>query len=337
MKPVETKSHKIVTLFVFLAGLGALTAVNFLGKEAANKMDALPLNGSRLLVGASIFGVVSLLLGLSLRASREHMWRYGIAAVLNMALPQALLFEGLRNYGARTIDAAVIEAAIPGLILIYLFTGHRRFQWRSLVAASIALVGLVVFLGILDMQTDISAMRTGSWLLLVSAVVTSIGLITDDKMKWPSEPRPKKEWNNTIIGKAAISKSLRKSLYCSAIAGTLTLASVPLLNWFLPPEIFSETITVPPSAWPAIFALALVGTCISWFAIFYLIQIKQLILVVAMVAGVPIVTAIFNIISGRPSAQNLHEWLGGVVLLIALGYLVKLQLTSPNPTTVAQS
>jgi drug/metabolite transporter (DMT)-like permease len=307
----NTSGRTIVTLLTFMCGLGAATAVNYLGKDAAATMSALTLNGTRLLVGAVILALVGIVLGLRLRPPGQNLWRYALIGPLNMAMPQGLLFMGLRTYGARPIDAAIAEAAIPGLILVYLFTRQRRITWGSLSIAGAVLLGLTVFLGFFTrMEAQTTEMTVGSWLLLASAVLTSVGLICDDRMAWPMEPPAKREWRWRMVTKTSVTKSLRKTLFGSLISGLLTLMLIPVCNMLLGMHA-AQVITVPASAWPGVVMLALVGTCITWFAIFLLIQMQQMVLIVALVAGIPVVSAAYNYLSGRSEAPlQSYEWLG---------------------------
>jgi hypothetical protein len=253
-----------------------------------------------------------------------------------MAVPQGLLFMGLRNYGARPIDAAITEAAIPGLILIYLFASQRRITWRALIAATMVLLGLASFLGFFNgMAQAPIRMTTGSWFLLVSAVFTSFGLICDDKMAWPAEPAAVKTWRWQVVHKAQVTKSLRKTLFGSLISGVLTLMLIPVLNPVLG-ERAVQVLAVPTSAWPGIVALALVGTCLTWFSIFLLIQMQQMVLIVALVAGIPVVSAAYNLLSGRfERALQGYEWFGGALLIVSLFALIYVQLMRPTQTQVS--
>lgn len=325
------RSSTIVILLTFVCGLGAATAVNYLGKDAAAAMPALTLNSARLLVGAAILALVGALLGLRLRPSKQALWRYALIGPLNMAVPQGLLFMGLRNYGARPIDAAIMEAAIPGLILVYLFTSQRRITWQALVTALTVLLGLTVFLGFFTSieQTPL-AMTAGSWCLLASAVLTSVGLICDDRMAWPTEQVVTSAWRWQTIHKAKVAQSLRKTLLGSLISGLLTLMLIPLLNPLLGANA-EQVIALPSSAWWGVVVLALVGTCITWFCIFLLLQMQQMVLIVALVAGIPAVSAAYNYLSGR-AEQTLqgHEWVGGALLVVSLLVLVSMQLLRPT-------
>lgn len=323
--------RRSVTLLTFVGGLGAATAVNYLGKDAAAAMTALTLNSVRLLVGTAILALAAVILGLQLRASGQYLWRYAVIGSLNMAVPQGLLFMGLRSYGARPIDAAIMEAAIPGLLLVYLFTSQRRLTWGALGAAAALLLGLATFLGCFNsMQQASTGMTPGSWYLLASAVFTSLGLICDDRMKWPPEPAASKQGRWQMVTKENVAGSLRKTLFGSLFSGVLTLMLMPLLNPLLGDNA-RQVIAVPPSAWAGVVALALVGTCMTWFAIFLLIQLRQMVLIVALVAGIPVVSAAYNYLSGRSerSLQD-YEWFGGAVLVVSLAVLLYGQLIRPT-------
>ena len=330
--------RSIVVIFTFVCGLGAATAVNYLGKDAAVAVTALTLNSTRLLVGATILALVGAALGVRLRPSSQHLWRYALIGPLNMAVPQGLLFMGLRTYGARPIDAAIMEAAIPGLILVYLFTRQQRITWASLCIAVAVLLGLSVFLGLftqMGMQT--TEMTAGSWILLASAIFTSIGLICDDRMAWPLELPVTHEWRWQRVTKTSISKSLRKTLFGSLISGLLTLMFIPLCNRLLGAQA-AQVLTVPASAWPGVVILALVGTCITWFAIFLLIQMQQMVLIVALVAGIPVVSAVYNYLSGRSEAPlQTYEWFGGTILIVSLCAMVYMQLMRPSSSEPAST
>ena len=324
------KRKKIIIFLTFVCGLGAATSVNYLGKDAAVAMTALTLNSMRLLVGAVILALIGIALGLRLRPSPRHLWRYALIGPLNMALPQGLLFMGLRSYGARPIDAAITEAAIPGLILVYLFASQRRLTWGALTAATAVLLGLAAFLGFFNgMAQSPTAMTAGFWFLIVSAVFTSVGLICDDRMTWPTEPAAMDTWHCSMVHKTQVAKSLRKTLFGSLFSGVLTLMFIPVLNPLLG-ENAVQVLAVPFSAWPGVVALALVGTCLTWFSIFLLIQMQQMILIVALVAGIPVVSAAYNILSGRSDhALQGYEWFGGALLIVSLFALIYAQLMRP--------
>lgn len=327
----ENNERKIVTLLTFVCGLGAATAVNYLGKDAAAAMTALTLNSVRLLVGAAILALVGVSLGLRLQPSGQHLWRYALIGPLNLALPQGLLFMGLRSYGARPIDAAITEAAIPGLILVYLFASQRRVTWGALVTAGTVLLGLAAFLGLFNPTAQApTSMTAGSWILLASAVLTSFGLICDDRMAWPAEPAATRAWRWQGIHKTQVTKSLRKTLFSSLISGVGTLMLIPILNPLLGANAV-QVMAVPASAWPGVMALALVGTCITWFAIFLLIQMQQMVLIVALVAGIPVVSAVYDYLSSRSEhVLQSHEWFGGALLVASLFALIYVQLMRPT-------
>ena len=326
----NNQDRKIGILITFGCGLGAATAVNYLGKDAAAAMTALTLSGMRLVVGAVILALLGIALGLRLKPSGPHLWRYALIGPLTMAIPQGLLFMGLRSYDARPIDAAITEAAIPGLILVYLFATQRRVTWGALVTAASVLLGLATFLGLLNgMTLDPDQMTMGSWLLLAAAILTSFGLICDDRLTWPQEPAAQREWRWKIVPKTQVAKSLRKTLFGSLISGIGTLLLIPILNPLLAHQA-TQVMTVPPDAWPGVVILALVGTCITWFSIFLLIQMQQMVLIVALVAGIPVVSAAYDTLSGRAGhVLQGHEWLGGGLLVISLLALVYIQLMRP--------
>jgi drug/metabolite transporter (DMT)-like permease len=239
---------------------------------------------------------------------------------------------GLRTYGARPIDAAMMEAAIPGLILVYLFTRQQRLTWGAWCIAAMVLLGLTVFLGLFThMGAQTAEMTAGSWVLLASAILTSVGLICDDRMAWPMEPPAKHDWRWRGVTKTSVSKSLRKTLFGSLLSGLLTLMFIPVCNLLLGTHA-AQVLTVPASAWPGVVILALVGTCITWFAIFLLIQMQQMLLIVALVAGIPVVSAAYNYLSGRAEAPlQSYEWFGGAILLVSLGAMVYMQLMRSSP------
>jgi drug/metabolite transporter (DMT)-like permease len=326
----DSSERKVVTLITFICGLGAATAVNYLGKDAAAAMTALTLSSVRLLIGAAILAIVGIALGLQLRPSRQHLWRYALIGPLTMAVPQGLLFMGLRSYGARPIDAAITEAAIPGLILVYLFATQRRVTWGALIAATTVLLGLAAFLGFFNGTAQApTRMTAGSWFLLVSAAFTSFGLICDDNMAWPAEPAANGMWRWQMVHKTQATKSLRKTLFGSLISGVFTLVLIPFLNPLLG-ENAAQVLAVPPSAWPGVVALALVGTCITWFSIFLLIQMQQMVLIVALVASIPVVSAAYDFLSGRADhALQGYEWFGGALLVLSLLALIYAQLMRP--------
>jgi drug/metabolite transporter (DMT)-like permease len=305
-----------------------------LGKDAAAAMTALTLNGMRLVVGAVILAFIGIALGIRLRPSGQHLWRYAVIGPLNMAIPQGLLFMGLRSYDARPIDAAITEAAIPGLILVYLFASRRRVTWEVLVTAATVLLGLAVFLGLHNgMMLEPDQMTMGSWLLLSAAMLTSVGLICDDRMTWPEEPAVQREWRWKMVHKTQVTKSLRKTLFGSLISGIGTLLLIPILNLLLADHA-TQVLTAPPSAWPGVVMLALVGTCVTWFSIFLLIQMKQMVLIVALVAGIPVVSAAYDTLSSRTElVLQGHEWFGGGLLVVSLLALVYMQLIRPDMTS----
>jgi hypothetical protein len=80
--------------------------------------------------------------------------------------------------------------------------------------------------------------------------------------------------------------------------------------------------------------LALVGTCVTWFSIFLLIQMKQMVLIVALVAGIPVVSAAYDTLSSRTElVLQGHEWFGGGLLVVSLLALVYMQLIRPDMTS----
>lgn len=327
------EERKVITLLTFLCGLGSATSVNYLGKDAAAAMSSLTLNSMRLLVGAVILTLVGMTCRLPLRPSRQHLWRYALVGPLNMAIPQGLLFMGLRNYGARPIDAAITEAAIPGLILVYLFATQRRITWGALIAATMVLLGLAAFLGFFNgMAQAPTHMTSGSWFLIVSAVFTSFGLICDDNMAWPAEPAATDSSRWQAIHKTQVTKSLRKTLFGSLISGVLTLLLIPILSPLLVDNA-TQVLAVPSSAWPGVVGLALVGTCLTWFSIFLLIQMQQMVLIVALVAGIPVVSTAYDLLTGRSEhALQGYEWFGGTLLVVSLFTLIYVQLMRPAQT-----
>lgn len=185
--------------------------------------------------------------------------------------------------------------------------------------------------------------RPKSWLrwllLLLSALFSGIGLILDDKFRWPDEERPPDRWNppawwpkNTIVSAfwySAVSASIRKCLFNAMISSALTFAFVATSKTAFPGV--SERLELPNAAadWGVLIMLALTGTCLSWFSIFLLIKLEQFDLLAAAIASIPVLSAAIDLILGRNLDYSSFQWAGAAIALAALGYLINQKLVEP--------
>jgi drug/metabolite transporter (DMT)-like permease len=80
------------------------------------------------------------------------------------------------------------------------------------------------------------------------------------------------------------------------------------------------------ASWPWIVALAVVGSCLTWFSMFLLIEFGQLVLAAAVIAVVPVTTEIANYVWFTPVINTPQQWLGGALLLGSVGALIWFQL-----------
>ena len=217
---------------------------------------------------------------------------------------------------------AFIEAAILGLVVIYLFAEGRPIGVPSVFLAILAVVGLFVLLGVGTVKAPV-----GDGLVLVSAFVTAFGMLLAEKLNVAAyAPDAEAVVDETQVFRKRVKGSLRKTFVCCLIAGVGTLVSVALANVAF--RMPGPPVPMPaPNAWPWIVTLALVGNCVFWFSFFLLIELKQLVLAAAAVAASPVVTELVTQFwFRRPVITTLPQWIAAIVVTGSLGILIALQL-----------
>jgi drug/metabolite transporter (DMT)-like permease len=356
--------RNLVVLLAFLCAVTGGTAVNFLAKRAALNVPPIALNGWRTLTAAAIVLLPALWLGVPLRLTFAEFWQYTLLAALTMAIPHALIFFALRNLSVTETTVAFVEAAVLGVVIVYLLAGGRGVSAASVFCAVLSLVGLAVFLGIGPSRFPVS---TGDGFILAAAVATAFGMILSGTKPLQTQQHAMKasavletstkELKEARENKGAskgqlrqleqqvenlrlqvnLGRSLRKTLFSCALAGSGTLAALAGMNLIRrrkqpsgvgvdPVETTQSLVPVPArSSWPWVITLAVVGNCLTWFSVFLLIEFGQLILAAAVVAAIPVATELANYIWFPPGITNRRQRIGGAMVLASLAALIWFQ------------
>jgi hypothetical protein len=183
------------------------------------------------------------------------------------------------------------------------------------------LVGLAIFLGI---RLGSFALSTGEILVVAASLATGAGLLVAEKMK----PDPETSLE------AKVRASTKKTFYTCLISGggtTVTLAALNLLpqntlQRFPALDLLTQQQFPAGNTWIWIVALALVGNCLTWLSVFLLIAFDETILAAAAMATAPVMTEIANYLWFKPTVTSQGQWLGGLMVLLALSGLIWLQL-----------
>ena len=321
------KKMRTLVLLCFVVAVVAQTAVNILAKEAAPSIDPLVLSGTRLFVGAALLAIIGGLAGFRFKPSgatsnerKKTSINYVIVGFLNMALPHALLFIGLRQYARVPLDAALVEAAVPGVVLVYVLSQRDRTHPVSALSAVLAFLGLIVFMKIPWLRS----IPSGWAFLMGSALVSSLGLIVDDRIRWPKADN-RNTWRfEEHVPRHKVEGSWRKSFFAAGAACILTMLAVPFT------ADPSTQLLVPIEDWPSIIALAIAGTCLVWLCIFFLISQEQLLLVAVLLCAVPIPTYLYHAFFSEVSSLQWNEWVGALAILVTVPIIVRLEIAKPG-------
>lgn len=298
-----------VALFVFVA---AGTAINFLITDAVKGSSPFRMSALRLIVG----GAVAIAIGGSNHAGAPNLYelvRLAISGVLLFAAGQSLIFLAQKARGAKAIDVAVVEAALP--VPIYIFS-LREFslgpgQWASVAGLELlAVVGLLVFMG-LDPWRGASHRKGQYLLLLASALVTSAGIC------FLYQPGSSSGFSWTALWDTFVATGVM------ALAGGLT----SLLVW----NVRVDREDPPPSVfWLRVSVLALVGVVVGWTPLVLLRNSPNRFVLVGI--GLTLIPLITLLITAWTEASSLaakrgpvswdHRYLGAGLVIFACGGLV---------------
>jgi drug/metabolite transporter (DMT)-like permease len=298
------------------------SAVNFLAKVGSETMSPYSLNGLRLAIaGVVLFGIaIASRVSLSPSASPEAgVWKYVVAGLCLLAIPQALVFRALGG-NATPNTAAFAESTVPGIVLIYLFAEKRwRLDWKAVFCILGALAGLAVFLYTEPVSTSKRDAHIDMALIVIASAVTAFGMVCSAKL--PRSP------SHEVSSK--LRNSVRNNLYMTGIASSATLVCVAVLE----PSALVPTVMWP---WWTIVALALVGTCLGWIS-FVLLAAEDVLLASSAVIAIPVVTVLVS--AGLGKRLSVGQVLSAAAVLVALGTLIALELrgtnrkTSPHPVS----
>ena len=317
------------TPVVFLSAVIFGTATNLLIKHAAPEEASIALNGWRTFLAAAILLVPVLLFRIRVKLSPVELRWYVVLGAFTLAIPHALIFVATRDKDVTPTTLAFIEAAILGVVVVYLMASGRRVGVGAVVSTVLTFVGLVVFLGL---GPEGLQFAIGDVLVVAAAVATAVGLIIAEKI----EPRAE---DRSFQGRSK--RSTKKTFFANLLSGAGTLGAIAATNLILNSLNASGSPLVPVPAqdsWIAVLSLAVVGSCLTWFSMFLLIESGHLVLAAGAIAVVPITQHIASIVCQplnqyldvgnkiTPEVKTLFQWGGGVIVLISIGVLIWLQL-----------
>jgi drug/metabolite transporter (DMT)-like permease len=309
----------IVVVTAFLIALVSGAALNILAGQKVNGVSPIVVNGTRTLLAAGMLGVLAAILGIRLHVRRSVFWRYFLIAMLTMAVPHSLIFVGRQLFGVSATALSLIEAAIVGVVVVYLLAEGKRISKMSVALAVMTIVGLTVFV-------NPTGLKAGDGIILIAAVVTAFGLILAERIK---PPAPTVESVSATPYLPHLETAMRKTTLSAASSGGVILLVVALVN-LIGIALSKPTIPVAASPllanWGLILGLAVAGSILTWFSLFLLIDLGHLFLAAAAIAAIPVATEIYNVIRGASEINSTQQWLGGLVVMVSLGGLIWNQL-----------
>lgn len=311
--------RNLAILSAFSCAVVCGTAVNFLAKRAALDEPPIALNGWRTLVAAVILGLVMLAWRSPFRSTKRELIRYFVIAALAMAIPHALIFVALRNGDASETTLAFAEAAVLGVVMVYLFASSKRFGWLPVMCVLSTFAGLALFLGI---RPGDLMLNTGDMIALFASLSLGFGLIID---AWTAPRSSQQLVSPSVLDKCRL--AVKKTFFTCLFSGCGTLLILAVAS----SASGQQHVRIPAAdSWQWIAVLAVVGSCLTWLSMFTLIAFEKLELAAAVIAAVPVTTELANYVWFTPTVATSMQWFGGLVVLMALGILIRVQLVKPT-------
>lgn len=292
--------HLLIALVVFvLSG----TAINFLIKRWVTSARPVRLSGQRLMLGGAILLAAGAIGGASIFDAGD-LGKLLLVGLLVYTLPHPLIFMALKRPGTTEADAAFIESAIPGSVLL-LFSLPRLSQMPpqtallTLAAEALILAGLYLFLR----EPASSAnhrhrLNAGHVLLLFASLSTAAGILLVDLL-FPSSGAP---WRVAMV----------RTGWATLLAG--------MANWGYSLVVERSPVPSPPRI-AHILGLALVGTVAGWTSLFWLAKSSMVATAVGIIL-IPVATALYRRMQGaRMTPSQSH---GAALILVAATVLMLL-------------
>jgi drug/metabolite transporter (DMT)-like permease len=274
---------------------------------------------------------------------KEQFPKFLLLALSVFLLPHSLIAIALRMGNINEMDVSIIEGGIVGVVLAYLFFKTRILSPWIIVPSSIVILVLGAYL-----MLDSKLLTIGGISLVASSLLTGAGLIIAEKMTSSSSSEEAKEDNAPKPKYFDLIESTKKTIVVSFLS--LAVGSVMALTlWALQiPGVASPTgmqFTIIPT-WADVvssFPLAIVGSIMTWFCLFLLIQWEKLDLAALSIGLMPIATQFITYVSRVFSSElginvsPLHWCIVSILLigLTALIYISKSQRTKLNQTVLA--
>src|SRR5882672_8106012 len=133
---MSLERKRIAVVAAFCCAVVCGTAVNFLAKRAALTEPPIALSGWRTLTAALILLFPMLMFHISMRVSPSEIRFYLVYAFLTMGVPQALIFFGLRKLGVAETTVAFVEAAVLGIVVVYLLASRKTISKGALICTA---------------------------------------------------------------------------------------------------------------------------------------------------------------------------------------------------------
>jgi hypothetical protein len=275
--------------------------------SVAQPLGRLLKNGVRLLIAAVVLALGAAVSG-AWSMPRVDMWRYALLGLLTNALPQGLLFVSFA-YGVNEVDASLMEAAIPGLVLASLYLSGQRALLRNVLLSFVVLGLLIAHV----VNRGGSGSALGLVLVACSCVATAAGFL----MLGNVLPSPKVDNESSGRRPAAtrtlLNAALVKTTLVIAWAGVLTLVAVGAWKVVDPTEPLTN---FTGDWWMDVLMLAVVGSVIGWLAFFWLEVSKQLVLATSGLLVAPLVTLlVWRVYHPQEALDQTGIWI--VIALVA--------------------
>ena len=319
----------IVVVLSFLTAVISGAALNIIAGKKIAGVSPVVVNASRTLLASAILAVVAVLWGVPLlSASGLTLWKYFVLAMLTMALPHSLIFIARQHFDVSATALALIEAAIVGVVLVYLLAGGKYVSPLAVALAVTTILGLTIFV-------NPKQLKRGDALILVAALVTAFGFIAAEHIKAPKIVAPLLvDVGAFTLDLPNLGESLRKTTLTTASSGGTVLLVVWLVNLacaaLAKPKV---PVAVGPllANWGLLLSLAIAGSILTWFSLFVLIDLGHLFLAASAVAATPVATEVYSAIRRKSEINTVHQWLGGLVVMASLAGLIWVQLALPRP------
>ncbi len=294
----------MVIALLFMLAVASSTALNFM--IARTKINLMPIacSASRLCIAAAGFLGCCLALHAPLWPGLRLSTLYVVVGLLTMAIPHAFIFVVLRPKEdeeplADESLVAIVEASIVGFVAAYLLVGAPASPLAQVFLGLVAFVGLIVFVGFGSL---------GRWkgfaLLVVAAISTAVGLILLDLLA-------PKSAGLSFLDNARI--AVVRLFYGTAASGIASFVFIHASGI----AVRRQANTTLTRSVANLVALAFIGTGVTWFSLFMLVALGELLLAAVVAVAIPVATETISKAVFREELTG-HQIVGGSLVLVAL-------------------